>query len=385
MGYRSLNTGFFGQPIDSESAKVLNGQNMGFWTSKIQFRLEKEDNMQAGGLVSWPRCKHSFLPRLRRRGFTLVELLVVIAIIGVLVSLLLPAVQQARESARRMSCCNNLKQIGLALIQYHDALNRFPSAYVANTRHATRNSETLDGPPGFGWGALALPYLEQAALHSRFDYNLPCWDVANSAPAEQKLKLFLCPSATGNLSGAFDVKEKGGRVLARFGRSNYVANAGQEEPWGLSVEDYEGVADGPLFRNSRTRIADVTDGLSQTVFIGEHSSVLSNKTWVGVVPGAAVCGNNSQKFPLTECDHGATLVNVHSGPASDEIDPVTGFAPIHPPNSPLCHVCQMYSEHPSGANVLLGDGSVRFISLFIHQPTWAALSSRGEGDVVGEY
>ena len=327
------------------------------------------------------------MPRNRRRShaFTLVELLVVIAIIGLLVSLLLPAVQQAREAARRMACTNNLKQLGLALHQYHDSLNRFPSAYVADSRHFSRDRVTFDGPPGLGWGAMALPYLEQGSVLSLFNANLPCWHASNAPAAAQKLKVFLCPSATGNLTPAFDVKDSGGRILAHFARANYVANAGQEEPWGLTAEDYGTLADGPLYRNSRTRAADVTDGLSQTVFLGEHSSVLSNKTWVGVVPGAAVCGNNSQKFPLTQCDHAATLVNVHSGPASDEIDPITGFAPIHPPNSPLCHVCQMYSEHPSGANVLLGDGSVRFISMFIHQPTWAALSSRGEGDAVGEY
>jgi hypothetical protein len=125
--------------------------------------------------------------------------------------------------------------------------------------------------------------------------------------------------------------------------------------------------------------------LSNTVFLGEHSGILSNKTWVGVVPGAAVCANNPTMFPITECDNAATLVNVHSGPATDEIDPVTGFAPIHPPNSPLCHVCQMYSGHSGGAFVLLGDGSVRFISQFVHQPTWAALSSRAKAEVVGEY
>jgi prepilin-type N-terminal cleavage/methylation domain-containing protein/prepilin-type processing-associated H-X9-DG protein len=321
----------------------------------------------------------------KAHAFTLVELLVVIAIIGVLVSLLLPAVQQAREAARRMACTNNLKQLGLALHQYHDALTRFPSAYVANTRLPSRDPVTFDGPPGYGWGALALPYLEQGALQSQFNMNAPAWHTSNAPAAAQKLKVFLCPSATGNITPTFDVKDASGRTLAQFARSNYVANAGQEEPWGLTAEDYGDAADGPLYRNSRTRAADVPDGLSQTVFLGEHSSVLSNKTWVGVIPGANVCGNNTQKFPLTECDHAATLVNVHSGPASDEIDPITGFAPIHPPNSPLCHVCQMYSEHPSGANVLLGDGSVRFISVFIHQPTWAALSSRGEGDTVGEY
>jgi prepilin-type N-terminal cleavage/methylation domain-containing protein/prepilin-type processing-associated H-X9-DG protein len=321
----------------------------------------------------------------RFRAFTLVELLVVIAIIGVLVSMLLPAVQQARESARRMSCGNNLKQVGLALHNYHDALGRFPSAYVADTRNPSRDRTTFDGPSGIGWGALCLPYLEQASLLQQFNQNLPCWHNNNSAAAAQKVKLFLCPSATGNLTPAFDVKNASGAVLARFARSNYVASAGQEEPWGLTAEDYFNVADGPLYRNSRTRMADVTDGLSQTVFIGEHSSVLSNKTWVGVVPGAAVCANDPQKFPITECDFAATMVNVHSGPASDEIDPVTGFAPIHPPNSPLCHVCQMYAEHPAGANVLLGDGSVRFVSMFVHQPTWAALSSRAEGDSVGDY
>ncbi|MCU0880253.1 MAG: DUF1559 domain-containing protein, partial [Pirellulaceae bacterium] len=111
----------------------------------------------------------------------------------------------------------------------------------------------------------------------------------------------------------------------------------------------------------------------------------SNKTWVGVVPGAMVCANNPQRFPITACDYAATLVNVHSGPAAGEIDPVTGFAPIHPPNSPLAHVCQMYAEHPGGANIVLGDGSVRFVSQMINQLTWAALSSRAEGELVGEY
>ena len=324
------------------------------------------------------------LSRPQRRAFTLVELLVVIAIIGVLVALLLPAVQAAREAARRMSCTNQLKQQGLALHNYHDSLGCFPSAYVVDTAHPSRTS-TYDAPPGYAWGMLLLPYLELQTLHAKFNTSLPASDPANAAAAATKVQVFLCPSASGNTTPAFAVVNGSGSTLATFSRSNYVANTGQDEAWGYTLADHSTVSDGPIFRNSSTRFGDITDGLSQTVFIGEHSSVLSSKTWVGVVPDAAVCANNPQKFPITECDGAATLVCVHAGPAAAEIDPDTGFAPIHPPNSPLCHVCQMYSEHPGGANVLLGDGSVRFVSQMIHQPTWAALASRNKGDVVKEY
>ncbi|XZE43246.1 DUF1559 domain-containing protein [Pirellulaceae bacterium SH467] len=322
--------------------------------------------------------------RVRPQGFTLVELLVVIAIIGILVSLLLPAVQAAREAARRMGCQNNLKQQSLALLNYESAFRSFPPSYVANTRHPQRDPITLDGPNGFGWGALVLPQLEGGALHGNLNFSAPCWDPTQGAMVRTKLPVFLCPSASGS-DTPVNVRNESGSLLAVFGRSTYVANAGQEEPWGRTVEDYRGIADGPMYRNARTRIADVTDGLSTTIFLGEHDSLLSDKTWVGVVPGAKVCGNTPNRFPLAHCDMAATLVNVHSGPSSAEIDPELGFAPIHPPNSPLSHVCQMFSGHPGGANVAMGDGSVHFISASIHQPTWAAMSSCAKGEVVGDF
>lgn len=316
-----------------------------------------------------------------RAAFTLVELLVVIAIIGILIGLLMPAVQAARESARRAHCTNNLKQLGLAFQNYHDALRQFPPAYIIQPGggglNGTPDAQTRDAGPGWAWGMLLLPYMEQQAAYDAFDKNRPCWDAANGTAARNKQSGFLCPSATGD-RGPFRVINGSGQTLATFGRSHYVANVGQEEPWGLTLDDYSAVADGPLYRNSTTSASDVTDGLSNTVFLGEHHPVLSSKTWVGVVPGALVCP--TPRFAFSDCDAAATLVQVHSGPASDEIPSV-----IHPPNSPLCHVCQMYSDHPPGCNVLLGDGSVRFVSEFINQLTWAALSSRTMGETVGPY
>lgn len=312
-----------------------------------------------------------------RRGFTLIELLVVIAVIAILMALLLPAVQQARESARRTQCANNLKQMGLAFHNYHEAHRQFPPAYLSNTLHPNRDPDTYDGPSGFAWGAMLLPYLDQQPLYNQLNWSLPCWDPVNAAAVQRNMPVFLCPSASG-IEGPFPVIDSAGNTLATFGRSTYVANVGQEEPWGHQATDFASIADGPLYRNSTTSTGSVTDGLSNTVFLGEHHPVLSNKTWVGVVPGASVCPK--PQFAFSACDRAATLVQVHSGPAAGEVPPV-----IHAPNAPTCHVCQMYSQHADGAYVLMGDGRVRFVSPFIHQPTWAALSSRAKGESVGEW
>ncbi len=321
---------------------------------------------------------------LRRRplnGFSLVELLVVIAIIGLLIALLLPAVQAARETARRTQCVNHLHQLGLGFHNYHSALASFPSAYISQTGggglQGSPDPDSRDAGPGWAWGALLLPYLEQSAIEQQFDYARPVWDPSHEQAAQTTVNLFLCPSATGEIK-PISVSSPMLAEPVLLARSHYVTNVGQEEPWGFTLDDYREVVDGPLYRNSPTRAAHITDGLSSTVLLGEHHSVLSEKTWVGVVPGASVCPK--PEFAFSTCDRAATLVQAHSGPASDETPPV-----IHPPNSPLCHVCQMYAEHPNGANVLLADGSTRFVSEFIHQPTWAALCSRAKGDLVGDY
>ncbi len=318
----------------------------------------------------------------RIHGFTLVELLVVIAIIGILVALLLPAIQMARESARRTQCTNNLKQIGLALHNYHDTHKVFPPSYVIQPGgggiNGTPDPATRDAGPGWAWGTLLLPFMEQNSLYDSFDLSRPCWDPVNATPARTPLSMFLCPSATGSTKEPFNVVSGSSQTLATFARSCYVANAGQEEPWLHAVDSYEGIADGPFYRNARTPVADVIDGLSNTVFVGEHHPALSDKTWVGVVPGAIVCPK--PQFAFGTCEPAGVLVNCHSGPCS-YVSPPT----IHPPNSWLCAPCQMFAEHPGGCNVLLGDGSVRFISESIHQPTWAALSSMAKGDVVDDF
>src|SRR5947207_2672352 len=146
--------------------------------------------------------------RASRRGFTLIELLVVIAIIAVLIGLLLPAIQKVRESASRLKCQNNLKQIGLALQLYESANGRFPPAYLTTNPYANGTVDGIrygddnrNGPPGWAWGTLLLPYLEQDPLYKNLRLDLPCWAPENAGLVNTKLAAFLCPSATGGSDG----------------------------------------------------------------------------------------------------------------------------------------------------------------------------------------
>jgi len=313
-----------------------------------------------------------------RRAFTLIELLVVIAIIAILIGLLLPAVQKVREAAARMQSTNNLKQIGLAMHGYHDANSAFPAGYLADTRSPVANPATLDAPPGWGWGVLILPHLEQDNLSKQFRLDLSAWDPANAALVKTPLKVFLNPGAPNGTTTML-VKSDTGTVLAEWGRSHYVVNNGQDESWAYFRHDVSNLpGTGPFTRNSKTKIAAVTDGLSSTVFVGEHTTV-SDKTWVGVHPDAASCPIDPTRHPFTECDGAATLVLCHSGPAPAEP------GAVHPPSFPTCHVCQMYAPWVGGGQVLFGDGHVQFISTSINLNTWAALSSMNAGDLPGDY
>ncbi len=348
-----------------------------------------------------------------RRGFTLVELLVVIAIIGILVGLLLPAVQAAREAARRMQCSNNLKQLGLAIHNYESAHKLLPSGYCTFATSngsapawAALDPNTWDAAPGWGWGALLLPFIEQGNIANTLRFDRPLWDPQNEALVAAQLSVFQCPSSSGDQNPFVVRNESGGPLSIQgrtvtLGRSNYVASHGQESCWGecgastsglvftniytgetrtVAINgDASNVADGPFYRNSKVRFRDITDGTSNTIFLGEHSSRLSEKTWVGVVPGAFTHPNFIS--PENGPDAAATLVLVHAGPSGGELD-ITGSPIIHPINFPTYHVGQMFAEHPGGGQICLGDGSVRLVAETIDLFVWAELSSMGEGEVV---
>jgi prepilin-type N-terminal cleavage/methylation domain-containing protein/prepilin-type processing-associated H-X9-DG protein len=289
------------------------------------------------------------MTRLRRSdgGFTLIELLVVIAIIGVLVALLLPAVQAAREAARRASCTNNLKQIGLAFHGYHDAHDRLPMGYTYTPGY-------IRG--GFGWGAMVLPNLENRPLFDATNFGLPLWNAANTTTATTALRSYLCPSD--------DTSE--GRFLERDGfkyaKTSYVACFGPGN-MDANPDDRRGL----FSRNSSTRFADVTDGLSQTlaggerhngvfaVEIGSHDHYDAETVWVGAV----------KEDPLD--DHAHTTL----------------FQAGHTPSSGFMNDQDAASRHPGGANFLFGDGSVRFLKASIDLAVYQGLSSRAGGEVVG--
>lgn len=356
------------------------------------------------------------MKRKRSTGFTLVELLVVIAIIGILIGMLLPAVQQVRESARRIDCANNLRQIGLATHNYESAHRQLPPGY---TSYSTSDGSvasgvfidgsTWDAGPGWGWATYLLPYFDQQNIFDGIDISQPIWAAKHRDLVNKPIGTFLCPSSSGP-EGTVEVVDDSEQAFSpdgdplQLGRSHYVASHGQESCWGecgaalrgtvftdiysaITKEigifgDVSRVADGPFYRNSKTKLSEFGDGTSNTICFGEHSSRLSDKTWVGVVPGATI--HPQFASPENGPDGAATMVLVHAGPSGGELD-ITGSPIIHPINFPTYHVGQMFAEHPGGGNICLGDGSVHFFNETIDLFTFAELSSMSEGEVPGEW
>jgi prepilin-type N-terminal cleavage/methylation domain-containing protein/prepilin-type processing-associated H-X9-DG protein len=319
-----------------------------------------------------------------RQAFTLVELLVVIAIIGLLISIMLPAVQAARETARRLQCTNNLKQIGLALHNYHDANAAFPAGYLSVNGPG---GPADDKGPGWGWASSILPYLEQGNLHSQIHFAKDITDPANAIARAAGISAFLCASDGGNATFQVDaagdsspshttpVLDAGGKPVV-VGHSNYVGIFGNPEitpdpGYLLPDSDRDPSHRGMFYRNSRVRIADVSDGTSNTLFVGERSSNLAYATWTGAVTGGQVPPKTPD--PNNYGPEGApVLVFGHTGNAYD--------VPPHTPNSPANHVDDFWSVHPNGVNFLFVDGSVHKISDSISPPVWWALGTKAGGE-----
>ena len=297
---------------------------------------------------------------MRRRGFTLVELLVVIAIIGVLVSLILPAVQQARETARRTQCKNNLKQIGLALHNYHDQFSRFPPGYVSNF-----DGSGNDTGAGWGWGALLLPHLEQAPLQATINFNQPIEAPVNAAARVAPLAACLCPSDTVKPTWPAVMRDSLGNAtttICDVSSSNYLGVFGVSEP-GI---DGEGV----FFRNSDVGLRDIRDGASTTLLIGERTQFTCEATWVGSVTGARIFPPpGSPVVPYMQHASGMTLGHTVEGAPNAEGTECNNFS----------------SRHTGGAHFAFADGHVQFISKNMNRATFQALSTRAGGETIGDF
>ncbi len=308
--------------------------------------------------------------RYRYRGFTLIELLVVIAIIGVLVGLLLPAVQQAREAARRMTCVNNLKQTGLAMHSYYDSNRQLPSGYISPGTSAADPSAS-ETAKGYAWGFVLLPYMEQSSLFDSIDQTREAVGTSNEAKAaEANLGGYRCPTDTAPVS--FSVNNGSGTV--DLPTSNYVAVLG----WN-NVTTEAGQGNGVFFRNSDIQFRDIRDGLSTTICVGERKHIhdffdqgpyAANSTWYAAVPGVLRDAGMTM-MPMMKEGPGS-LVLGHVGQSGM----MSGKTPNH-----TNHIVHFSSSHFGGVAFLLCDGSTHIIRDNIDYQLFKAIGTRAGGEV----
>lgn len=299
------------------------------------------------------------LPRRNIRGFTLIELLVVIAIIAVLIALLLPAVQQARETARRSQCLNNLKQIGLALHGYHDSMRTFPMG----------SGQMTSG--SWGYSMFILPYLDQGNAYATATFNSTncCTQIiaAQSAnppkpdPMSKAYSILQCPSDIFSGKQHISGPAAGSLTCGNLYPGNYLGVCGDKANptacGGVSATTNP-PGNGILFSMSRVRISDILDGTSQTMIVGERG-LPNDLVW-----GWIICGGH-------ECEQ---YISAEKGVG------VASNAPYTSGN-----IYYFWSQHPGGANFLFADGSVRFLSRNMDLASYKKLATRAASDIVSSY
>ena len=332
--------------------------------------------------------------QLRRQGFTLIELLVVIAIIAILIALLLPAVQQAREAARRTECKNKLKQIGIAMHNHHSNNGSFPPGITsANPASTLWNLGGIQEPSynGPNWASNIFAEMEQPALEEDIWECVNNWnntsDYCEFLPSRLSTwtpKMYLCPSADlieALYTGWNTDEQSKGNYAANYGSHNLYSfkNSATAGVFGITeVASTDGLAE--MGRGKGTRFRDVRDGTSNTVMISEVIGIDSTRDsrgvwfggWMGAAAFSAHDGPNAKDTDVVPgCDNGAVDANSGLGCTENYTDENTWAA--------------ARSEHPGGVNAAMADGSVRFISDSIELSIWQSLSTRGGSEIIQEF
>lgn len=303
----------------------------------------------------------------KRRGFTLIELLVVIAIIAVLIALLLPAVQQAREAARRSQCKNNLKQIGLAIHNYEGSLGVFPSSSTGRIGSFGVWNYTAGNPDWHlhSFASLILPYIDQANLYNTINYNVSSLDPVNRPAATQVLTVYICPSFAGSKYSTDAFYTSIAPAGSQFAIRNYMA-IGAKNVLGMSgAFPPEGV----MFPRSKTTFKDITDGASNTVLVAETREQ-GAAVWID---GSSAAGTSRWFNFMAAAPYQGTTLAINYKPYFPNVS--GGINQTYGPSS----------QHTGGAHHLLCDGSVRFFSDNMDLLTYDALCTRASGEIVGDF
>ena len=311
----------------------------------------------------------------QRRGFTLIELLVVIAIIAILIALLLPAVQQAREAARRSTCKNNMKQIGLAMHNYHDAFSVFPIGQQP-------------GQSRPNWRVGILPYLDQAPLYNQLDttsgdFQSP-YTGANSILTDLVVQVYACPSSPLSTNSTAFTNSGRGQTHHYVGVSGAYPDPGGNSAaciasanWGMSSFNCN---NGMLLQVATVRMRDVTDGTSNTLLVAEQSGLVNNRELPANYYGGWSSTTASKPVSASPgASWGSGITSIRYAPNSD-FDSATGGAATTFAGNTIVN-----SFHVGGIHGLLTDGSVRFISENVDLDLLRAVSSKADGVVNGEF